>query len=84
MGADDYDRRAFAQFGCSLCIRGWAKIWVNGTLVRHHLVSRLAVARQDCFNAHLRKGANTVPAKVGDGVGGRLLWRCRATEAVRF
>ncbi len=49
------------------------KVWVNGKLVHDNLVARAAVARQDRFNARLRKGANTVLCKVENGIGGWAL-----------
>ncbi len=45
------------------------KVWVNGKLVHDNLIPRGCVARSDRFKAKLRKGTNSVLAKVENGLG---------------
>ena len=45
------------------------KVWLNGKLIHDNLVARSCVARRDRFKAKLRKGVNSILAKVENGVG---------------
>jgi len=45
------------------------KLWINGKPAHDNLVARPAVVRQDRFKANLRKGTNSILAKVENGLG---------------
>lgn len=49
------------------------KVWINGKLVHENFIQRAAVARSDRFQARLKKGTNSILAKVENGIGGWAL-----------
>ncbi|MBP6965380.1 MAG: beta-lactamase family protein [Armatimonadetes bacterium] len=49
------------------------KVWVNGKLAHENFIQRAAVARSDRFSVRLKKGANSILAKVENGIGGWAL-----------